>query len=157
MLLLRTDHNWKQTLASVFTPLVILPATVPGESRDESKKRANELAVTARIAGLGVTVIESAHAELYVMASDNESQAVGFARKMLTEAKLAAPWFLLLRDEDGPLLRENSDRSREDCELTETGFVLPDGRAVEVVASYTPAQRNTAWGHSLGHYVGETL
>ena len=157
MLLLKTDRNFKHVLASVSTPIVILPATVSGESQDESKKRANDLAVTARVAGLGVSVVESATGELYVMTSDNESQALGFGRRMLTEAKLAGAWFLLILDAKGPLLRENGDRDRERCTLTETGFVLPDGRAVEIVASYIPAQRNTAWGHHLGQDVGENL
>lgn len=157
MLLLKTDRHWKQVLANAFTPLIIFPATVPGETRDESKKRANDLVVTARIAGIGVTVVESTTGDLYVMASDNESQSTGFARKMLLEQKLAEPWFLLLRDEKGPLLKEDSNRLRESCELTETGFVLPDGQVVVITKAYAVAQRNTAWGHSLGHYVGEHL
>src|ERR1700693_5856552 len=79
MLLLKTKRNFQQVLACAFTPLVILPATKAGETRDEAKVRANDLAVRARIEGLGVTVTESTTGELFVFASDNESQAVGFA------------------------------------------------------------------------------
>jgi len=155
MLLLKRDRDFQGVLNGAFTPLVILPAS-PDEPRDTSKARANELAVDARIAGLGVTVVESKAAELFVLASDNESQAVGFARLQVEQSKTANPWFLLLRNKKGPLLLETVDRLREERPLTETGFVLPT-HAVEIVAAYVPAQRNTAWMHSLGHYVGEHL
>jgi hypothetical protein len=69
----------------------------------------------ARITGLGITVVESKVGELFVLASDNESQAVGFARKMLQESNTGEQWFLLLRSENGPLLKEKPDHSREDC------------------------------------------
>ena len=36
----------------------------PGETRDESKARANDLAVTARVDGLGATVVDSKDGEL---------------------------------------------------------------------------------------------
>ncbi|MGA2576373.1 MAG: hypothetical protein ABSH24_10155 [Bryobacteraceae bacterium] len=156
MLLLKTERNFQKILACVFTPLVILPASKPGESRDESKARANDLAVTARTEGLGVTVVESRAGELLVFASDNESQAVGFARKILKESKAAEPWFLLLRDMTGPLVLEAIDGVREDCTLSETGFGVA-GRSFEIVCSYVPAQNNTAWGYSQGHDVGEHL
>jgi hypothetical protein len=113
--------------------------------------------VTGRIAGLGVTVIEAARGDLFVTACDSESQCVGFARKMLKESKLAEPWFVLLRGEKGPLLQESADRSRKTCTLTTTGFVLPDGRTVEIVASYQPAQNNTAMMYQRGFNIGEHL
>jgi len=121
MLLLRTTETFQKVLVDRFVPLVILPASAPGESRDESKTRANDLAVDGRIAGLGITVVESKAGELFVLVSDNESQAVGFARKLLQESKLAEPWFLLLRNVQR-LCVETADRTREDCPLTETGF-----------------------------------
>lgn len=89
MLLLKTKRSFQETLAGLFIPLVILPASKAGESREESKARANDLAVTARIAGLGVTVIEAASGDLFIMACDSEAQAVGFARRMLQESKIA--------------------------------------------------------------------
>jgi hypothetical protein len=156
MLLLKRTEAFQNILASRFVPLVILPASAPGEALEQSKVRANDLAVDGRIAGLGITVVESRAGELFVLASDNESQAVGFARKFLRESKIAEPWFLLLRSGQR-LCLETADRVREDCPLAETGFVLPDGRTVEIVASFVPAQRNTAWLHSLGHNVGEHL
>jgi hypothetical protein len=157
MLLLKSNRNFREVLQCAFTPLVILPASVPGETRDDSKARANDLTVTARIQGLGVTVVEGAKGELFVFASDNESQAVGFARKMLKESKLAEPWFLLLRSATGPLVLETADRSRVDCTLTESGFLMPDGRTVDITAAYVPASRNTAWLAHLGYRVGSTL
>jgi hypothetical protein len=156
MLLLKTKRTFQEVLANAFTPLVILPASRPGETRDEGKARANDLAVTARIAGLGVTVVESTVGELFVLASSDESQTVGFARKMLRESKTGEPWFLFLRKEAGPLLKEMSDRTREDCTLTITGFGV-DGRTVEMVAAYVPAQNNTAMMHHRGFNVGEHL
>lgn len=128
-----------------------------GNLVDVTKARANDLAVDARIAGLGVTVVESKDGELFVLASDNESQAVGFARKQVQESRTAEQWFLLVRGEKGPILKETADRNREECTITETGFSYGPGRTAEIVAAYIPAQRNTAWGHSLGHYVGEHL
>jgi len=156
VLLLKVNRTFQQVLAGAFFPLVILPASTPGGSRDHGKFRANDLAVSARIAGLGVTVVESKTGELFVMVSGNESQCVGFARKTLQELKTGEQWFLLLRDQNGPLLKEDSDRTREICTLTATGFTCPD-QHVEIVAAYVPAQRNTAWGHSLGYDVGEHL
>jgi hypothetical protein len=153
----KTKRDFQEVLASSFTPLVVLPASKPGESREQGKARANDLAVTARIDGLGVTVVESTNGQLFVVASDKESQAVGFARRLVQESKSAEPWFVLLSDEKDLLLKENADRSRGACSLREAGFVLPNGRNVEIVAAYVPAQRNTAWGHHLGHDVGEQL
>jgi hypothetical protein len=156
MLLLKKDIGFKEVLTTVFTPLVVLPATVSGEPREASKQRANDLTVDARIAGLGVTIIESTTGELFVLASDNESQAVGFARKQIQEFKTGEQWFLLLLSEAGPILKETADRQRQKCTLTDTGFIVAD-HTTEITAVYAPAQRNTAWGHSLGHDVGEHL
>jgi hypothetical protein len=157
MLLLKAYRNFDQILKTVFIPLVILPATILGETREESRARADDIAVTARIEGLGVTVVESATGDLFILASDNESQAVGFARKLLRNSKIAEPWFLLLGDENGPLLFEAADRRRVECPLHRGDFALPDGRTFEIVAAYIPAQRNTAWLHSLGRRAGEFL
>jgi hypothetical protein len=156
MLLIKSDRDFQEVLRCAFTPLAILPASLTGEARDASKARANDMAVDARIAGFGVTVSESKDGQLFVFVSSNESQVVGFVRKMLAESRTAEPWFHLLRAEKGPLLTENADRKREDCALTNSGFIH-DGHAVEIVASYIPAQRNTGWLHSRGHHVGETL
>lgn len=49
MLLLKTDLNFIQMVVSVFAPLVIFPATVPGATRGESNVGANDLTITARI------------------------------------------------------------------------------------------------------------
>ena len=144
MLLLKTKRSFQEIMAGVFSTLVILPATKTGETRDASKARANDLAVTARIAGVGAFVIESAKGELFVMGSDNESQCVGFARKMLKESRIAEPWFILLYDDKGLLYLETADRQRKTGKLTDIGFVLPDGLIIEIVANYTPAQNNTA-------------
>jgi hypothetical protein len=155
VLLLKTKRSFQEIMAGVFTPLVILPASKAGESREESKARVNDLALAARMAGLGVTAIESTSGGLFVMASDNESQCVGFGRKLLTESKTAEPWFVLSMDGKGSsIVLETSDRNRKTGRLTPTGFVLPDDYSVEIAASYIPAQRNTAWLRSLGFNVG---
>jgi hypothetical protein len=60
VLLLKTDRNFKRVLASVFTALVSFPATAPGETRAQDNIRSNESAIRARIAGLELTVVESA-------------------------------------------------------------------------------------------------
>jgi hypothetical protein len=159
MLLIKTKENFRQVLQSLFTPLVFLPASLPGEARAASKARANDMAVDARIAGFGVTVVESKDGELFVVASSNESQVVGLARKLLVESRTAEPWFLLLRTEKGPvttLVKETADRTREECQLIKTGFTR-DRRAIEIVAAYYPVQNNTAWCHHLGVNIGETL
>jgi hypothetical protein len=161
MLLIKTTENFRQVLKGMYTPLVFLPASAPGEAREEAKARAKGLALDARIAGYGVTVAESKDGELFVLVSSNESQVVGFARKLLAESRTAEAWFLLLRTEKGPvtvttLVKETADRTREASVLTKTGLVL-GGRAVEIVASYDPAQNNTSYLHHLGVDVGETL
>jgi hypothetical protein len=79
-----------------------------------------------------------------------ESQAIGFARKMLLESRLAEPWFLILRDEKGPLVRENGDRDRECRTLTSAEFVPPDGRAIEIVASYVPGTTQQSMAGAVG-------
>jgi hypothetical protein len=156
MLLLKRTETFRDVLASRFIPLVILPASAPGEPLEQSKQRANDLAVDGRIAGFGITVVESNAGEFFVLASSNESQVVGLGRQLLRESKIAEPWFLLLRNGQG-LCLESADRTREDCPLTETGFVLPGGPVVQIVALFVPAQNNTAWLHHLGHDVGEHL
>jgi hypothetical protein len=154
MLLLKKKHTFREVLAGSFMPLVVLPAS--GKTREECKARANDLAVTAGIAGLGVTVVESKAGELFVLASSDESQTVGFARQMVREAKTGDPWFLFLRGETGPLLKEHPDRSRDECTLTQNGFTF-GGHSVHIVAAYEPAQNNTAMLHSRGFDVGEHL
>lgn len=157
MLLLKTKRSFEEIMAGVFSTLIVLPTTKPGETRAESKARTNDLTVTARIAGLGVFVIESEQNELFVMCSDNESQAIGFARKMLTEGKLAEPWYILLYDDKGSLIVETTDRNQDTGKLTKTGFILPDGYVINITAVYIAAQRNTAMLAAMGHNVGEHL
>ena len=153
MLLGKTDRDFQGVLRVTFTPFVLLPASLPAEFREASKARARELAGDARSAGLGVTVVESEAGELFVLASDNESQAVGFARKMLADQKMAGDWFLFLPESVGPLSKENAERTRGVGTLTESGFVLPDGHAVEIVAAYVPVQNSTAYLHSIGRRI----
>ena len=78
MLLIKTNENFRQVLQGMYTPLVVLPASSPDEARDASKVRAKGLALDARIAGFGVTVVESKDGELFVLVSSNESQVVGY-------------------------------------------------------------------------------
>jgi hypothetical protein len=161
MLLIKADKYPRDILVGVISPFAIVPASRPDLPNTENVERANNLAVAARTNGFGVTVIEGQWAgsdsrELFVFVVGNESQVVGFVRKMPFEADATANCFLFRR-EDGVFVRENSDRSREACVMNDSGFTLPDGRKFQLVTAFTPAPYNTAWAHSQGINVGESL
>jgi hypothetical protein len=148
MLLLKTTRTFQEVLNQTLMPFVILPATT-------DKPRANDLVVTGRIEGHGMAVIEGRDGNLFVLAVNNAAHVIGFARRVTSESKTAADWFLLFSND--MLFRENSARNREDCTLTGTGFVLPDGGSFEYETIYDSASWFTALAHWQGVDVGGTL
>jgi hypothetical protein len=52
---------------------------------------------------------------------------------------------LFRRAKADPLLKENTDRSRESCAATEEGFLLPDGRRFVFAAAYSVAQQQRGY------------
>jgi hypothetical protein len=148
MLMLKAKTTLGEILEQAAFPFVLLPSP--------DKSTANEIAVDARIAGLGVTVLSGAYSQepgLFVMATSDAGQIVGFARKVVAEHK--ADWFVFYRPNDA--VKENSDRSREKCSLDASGLNLPDGRQFVCDGVFRPAQYNTALMASRGFNVGERL
>lgn len=98
------------------------------------------MALFARTKGLGVFVLEgrslgTAPRELLVLVVGNEGQIVGFGRRVSQEAEAAADWFLFCRP-GGDLVKENGDRSRENCVFESDGSTLPDGSEFKFGAAY---------------------
>jgi hypothetical protein len=161
MLLLKFASAFRDILADSAAPLVILSALRPDSQNTANLQRANDLAVAATTSGFGVTVLEGRYdggttREFFVVVAGNETQVVGFARRVIRDSDTVADWFLFRR-QDGELVREDGNRSREMCVVTDDGFTLADGRIFQFGTSYLPAQFNTAWGHSLGADIGEFL
>lgn len=135
---LEITWTFSNFLDNAIFPVALIPASCTNSTEAEDQERADILAVTARIEGLGVVVLAGRMAgaqEFFVLATGDESQVVDFARK-------AADWFLLRLADTDDLLRENADRSREKCIIRETGFVLPDGRTFEFAKAYRPDHVN---------------
>jgi hypothetical protein len=161
MLFTKIDKTFRDMLNDAGASVVIIPASRPHIADSVNVQRANDVALFARTKGLGVFVLEgrslgTAPRELLVLVVGNEAEVVGFARRVTQEAEAAAAWFLFCRSGDD-LVKENVDRSREKCVFQGDGFTLPDGGEFKFGTAYTPAQFNTAWGHSLGAEVGEYL
>jgi hypothetical protein len=135
MLLVNTNQTFQQVQDQTFRPFVIIPASRPEEGRDQSKKRANNLVVTGRIERRGMMVLESSAGDIFVLAADNESQCVGFARTQTACSKTAADWFLFLNS-DGTLVLEGTHKSGTTCHIDRNGFTLPDGHRFEIVACF---------------------
>ncbi len=155
MLLLKSSVIWKHVIEAA--PMVVLPASGPEDCDQTNRKRANDLAVKARIAKCSVEVVEAESGEFFLVVRENESKIVGFARDLLKRGLIGEPWFLFRRLTTEPLLLEMLDRSRDLSKMTDTGFVLPDGREFQIDIIYYPAQFNTGLLHSKGFDVGEYI
>jgi hypothetical protein len=128
MVYVKSKATWKELLEHTPHCIVVLPASSPSDTEEQNKRRANTIALDARVEGHGVRVLLTGVGEFFVAVVDNESQAVGFARKAVRETATGEPWFLLRRPDSDAVAQENADRSRTPAIFTENGFTLPDGR-----------------------------
>jgi hypothetical protein len=161
MLFTRTDRTFRDMLDGAGSFLAIIPASRTRIRDAENVQRANDVALLARANGMGVFVLEgrgaaAATRDLFVLVVGNEAHVVGFARRVIREADAASDWFVFCRPGDDPV-KENIDRSREQWVFESDGFNLPDGGKFKFGTAYTPAQFNTAWGHSFGAEIGQYL
>jgi hypothetical protein len=157
MVYMKSTATWKEFIETTPHCIVVLPASSPADTEEQNKRRANTIAVDARVEGHGVRMVLSSAGEFFVVVGDNESQVVGFARKALREAATGETWFLLRRPESEAVAQESVDRSRKPALFTDSGFALADGRKFVVSALFSPAQNNTALLHSRGYNVGEHI
>jgi hypothetical protein len=161
MLFTRTDKTFRDMLNGTRYSIAIIPASRPHIQDSGNVQRANDIALLARTNGLGVYILEGRGAptsarELLVLVAGKEAQVNGFAKRVMQETDAAANWFLFCRP-GSDLVKENVDRSRERCVFNSDGFRFPDGGDFKFAIAYTPAQFNTAWGHSFGAEVSDYL
>ena len=157
MVYMKSTATWKEFIETTPHCIVVLPASSPADTDEQNKRRANTIAVDARVEGHGVRFLLTVVGEFFVLVADNESQAIGFGRRVLRDAATGEPWFLLRRPESEVVAQETVDRSRKPALFTDRGFALPDGRRFVVTALFAPAQNNTALLHSRGYNIGEHI
>lgn len=157
MLLLKGDSAWPEYASRPGFALVILLASSNQDDAQLNRTRLHYLALTGRIAKLGVCVLECSNGDFFVAYHDTESQVIGLARQLLRERRTAENWFLRRSDVGEPLLQELPDRTLHLATVTGAGFKVADGRVFQPEGVYHPAQNSTSNAHSLGYDVGDHI